>query len=40
VPIGNLTSPLFGQSISNSTEAGASRVSSNRRINIAIRFNF
>jgi hypothetical protein len=40
VPIGNLTSPLFGQSISNSTEAGASRVSSNRRINVAIRFNF
>jgi len=40
VPVGNLTSPLFGQSTSNSTEAGASRVSSNRRINIAIRFNF
>jgi hypothetical protein len=40
VPVGNLGSPLFGQSISNSTEAGASRVSSNRRINIAIRFNF
>jgi Carboxypeptidase regulatory-like domain len=40
VPIGNLGSPLFGQSVSNSTEAGASRVSSNRRINFAIRFNF
>ena len=40
VPIGNLSSPLFGQSNSSATDAGASQPQNNRRINLSLNFSF
>ena len=40
VPIGNLSSPLFGQSNASATEAGASSPNNNRRINLSVRLSF
>ncbi|HZI20313.1 MAG TPA: TonB-dependent receptor [Pyrinomonadaceae bacterium] len=40
VPIGNLSSPLFGQSNASATEAGAASPNNNRRINFSVRLSF
>jgi hypothetical protein len=40
LPIGNLSSDLFGQSNSTSSEGAFGNATSNRRINLVIRFNF
>jgi hypothetical protein len=40
VPIGNLSSPLFGQSTASATDAGASNPNNNRRINLSVNFSF
>lgn len=40
VPIGNLSSPLFGQSNASATEAGAASPNNNRRINISVALEF
>jgi hypothetical protein len=40
VPIGNLSSPLFGQSNASATEAGAASPNNNRRINLSVRLSF
>lgn len=39
-PVGNLSSPLFGQSIGNLGSFGSGNMMSNRRINLIVRFNF
>jgi Carboxypeptidase regulatory-like domain/TonB dependent receptor len=40
VPIGNLSSPLFGQSNASATEAGAASPNNNRRINLSVSLEF
>ncbi|HEX5081471.1 MAG TPA: carboxypeptidase regulatory-like domain-containing protein [Blastocatellia bacterium] len=40
VPVGNLSSPLFGQSTASATDAGASNPNNNRRINLSLNFSF
>ncbi|HKQ73504.1 MAG TPA: carboxypeptidase-like regulatory domain-containing protein [Blastocatellia bacterium] len=40
VPIGNLLSPFFGQSVASATDAGASNPNNNRRINLSLNFSF
>ncbi|MBD3557663.1 TonB-dependent receptor [Planktothrix sp. FACHB-1355] len=40
IPIGNLSSPLFGISTASSTEGGSSNADSNRRVNFSIAVRF
>ena len=40
LPIGNLSSDLFGQSNTSSSEGAFGNATSNRRINLVLRFNF
>jgi hypothetical protein len=39
-PVGNLSSSLFGQSTTSNSEGAFGNASSNRRINLIVRFNF